>query len=304
MPHDRYVDRRTFNALTGRQRTPWGALDARRRRVRYAQALRAFDNGVLKKHPGSFAQFAKAQKSLDAYQGAPRRKPQTRSANTPLPWIFRRGGCDRVLICLAVNGPMTVRELGRAIKSDSHKTFDMVERLRAAGLVVKRDLPGGRKYIALNRRLPIYRSLVRLLLSLDKHWPAKRIAHTAARWNMPFDRALTTLRMDNVFQSPVRSRVLLFIAAVGETDMSTIYKLLGLGSVSTMYIVNHWERQGVVRTRWFKSHRLVKLDSRFVVAKELKALLREIVVHSDEYRTLRKIARARLRKIIKAANGK
>ncbi len=48
---------------------------------------------------------------------------------------------------------MHVRALARAIGSDSHKTWDMVERLREAGLVVKRDRPGGRKYVALNRGL-------------------------------------------------------------------------------------------------------------------------------------------------------
>jgi hypothetical protein len=305
MPHDRYEDRRTFNVLTGHQRTPWSALDTRQRQVRYAQAVRAFDNGVLKKHPGRFAQFARAQESLDAHKKKPRKKQSlsSKTARMPLPWVFRRGGCDRVLICLALNGPMTVRELSRAIESDSHKTFDMVERLRKSGLVVKRDHGGGRKYVALNRQLPIYRSLHRLLLALDKHWPAKRI-NTVARWHMPFDRALTTQRMDNIFQSPARSRILLFISAVGETDMTTMYKLMGLGSVSTMYIVNHWEKQGIVRTRWFKRHRLVRLNPKFIVAKELKALLREIIVHLSEYRTLRKIARARLRKTLKAANSK
>jgi hypothetical protein len=245
-----------------------------------------------------------AQKPLDAHQKPPHKKQKRpRRPHTPIPWIFRRGGCDRVLICLAVNGPMTVRELGRAIRSDSHKTWDMVERLRKSGLVVKRDYAGGRKYVALNRQLPIHRPLLRLLLALDRHWPGQRINRTTARWHMPFDRNLTTERMDHIFQSPVRSRILLFISAVGETDMSTIYKLLGLGTVSTMLIVNHWEKQGIVCTRWFKKHRLVKLDPEFIVAKELKALIREIVVHSEEYRTLRAVARARLRKILKAANA-
>lgn len=296
---------KSYNALTQRRRIPWNALDDRRKRVRYAQAVRAFANGVRKTHPGTFDQFAVAQSALDAHQRpaspkASKRKADPNAATSHIPHLFGRGGRERVLICLAANGPMHVRHIARTIGSDSHKVWNMVEQLQIAGLVVKRERAGGRKYVALNRRSPIYRPLLRLLLALDKHWPAKRITHTVVRWNMPFDRALTTQRMDHIFQSPVRSRILLFISAVGETDMSTIYRLLGLGSVSTMYIVNHWEKQGIVRTRWSKTHRLVRLDPKFIAAKELKALLREIVVHSDEYRMLRKVARARLRKLTKA----
>ena len=50
----------------------------------------------------------------------------------------------------------------RATKTDSHKMWDMVERLRLSGLVVKRDVIGGRKYVYLNRQLPIYPALLRL----------------------------------------------------------------------------------------------------------------------------------------------
>lgn len=51
----------------------------------------------------------------------------------------------------------------------------------------------------------------------------------------------------------------------------------GLGAPSTAHAVNNWEKQGVLRTRSFKRHRLVSLDPNFVVAKVLKVLLREII---------------------------
>lgn len=92
-----------------------------------------------------------------------------------MPYLFGRGGRDRALIALAVNGPMHVRALGRAIGSDSHKAYDMVERLRESGLVVKRDRPGGRKYAALNRDLPVYDEVYALLMALDRSWPAERV---------------------------------------------------------------------------------------------------------------------------------
>lgn len=202
------------------------------------------------------------------------------------------------MICLAVNGPLTVRELGRAIGSDSHKTWDMVERLRVSGLVVKRDMPGGRKYVSINRRLPIYRVLMNLLLALDEHWPAKRVRGYVARWRMPFDNELTDLRLDHIFQSPVRSRILLFVAAVGETDMQTMYDTLGIGSVSAMLVVNHWEKQGILKSRRFKRHRIVSLNPDFVVARELHALLRCIVAETDEYKGFRKLVRVKMHAIL------
>jgi biotin operon repressor len=220
-----------------------------------------------------------------------------------LPWLFRRGGCDRALICLAVNGNLTVRELARATKTDSHKMWDIVERLRRSGLAVKRDRPGGRKYVSLNRNLPIYLPLRKLLLALDHHWPARRYANKTARWYMPHDSALTHDRLDYMFQSPVRSRILLFVAAVGETNLSTIYTLLGIGTTSAWLAVNHWERQRLLRSRRFKKHRLLSLNPDFVVAKELKALLRTIIASSIEYDELRAAARRQLRPILKAAGS-
>jgi hypothetical protein len=220
-----------------------------------------------------------------------------------LPWLFRRGGCDRALICLAVNGNLTVRELARATKTDSHKMWDIVERLRRSGLAVKRDRPGGRKYVSLNRNLPIYLPLRKLLLALDHHWPARRYANKTARWYMPHDSALTHDRLDYMFQSPVRSRILLFVAAVGETNLSTIYTVPGLGTTSTWLAVNHWEKRHVLQSRRFKEHRLISLDPTFVVASELKALLRGIIATSAEYNELRAAARSQLRPVLNAAGS-
>lgn len=93
-----------------------------------------------------------------------------------------------------------MRELGRATYIDSHKVWDIVERLKISGLVVKREMPCGRKYVSLNRRLPVYRSLSGLLLALDKYLPAERDGLNTARWRMPFDHELTTERLDHIFR--------------------------------------------------------------------------------------------------------
>jgi hypothetical protein len=194
------------------------------------------------------------------------------------------------LIALAVNGPMHVRALARAIGSDSHKTWDMVECLRASGLVVKRDRPGGRKYAALNRDLPVYEEVYALLIALDHFWPAERVEQPRHRWRMPNDDIVTPRRLDQMFFSPVRSRMLLYVAGVGQTSMQDMYNRLGLGSVSALYAVNHWEREGTIRTSRHHRERLVELDPRLAAAPEMRALLRGLVDLSAEYSGYRKTA--------------
>jgi hypothetical protein len=230
-----------------------------------------------------------------------RRHAQAGFHHSGLPWLFGRGGRDRALISLAINGPLTVRELARATEIDPHKMWDMIQRLRLSGLVVKREMPGGRKYVSINRRLPIYRTLMNLLIALDRISPTERCSGYTARWRMPFDRELTDERLDNVFQSPLRSRILLFVATVGEADMQTIYRSLGLGKVSSTLAINHWQKQGVLRSQWHKRHRLISLDPNFIVAPQLLALLRAIIATADEYKALR--AATRRKPIFRAARG-
>lgn len=211
-----------------------------------------------------------------------------------IPHLFGRGGRDRALICLAANGPLTVREIGRAIGSDSHKTWDMVAYLERCGLVVRRSRPGGRKYIALNRKLPIYRRLNNLLLALSQRWPIANIETAGYRWSMWCDKGtITPHRLDHMFYSPVRSRILLYIAAVGVTDVISMYKALGIGSVSALYAVNHWEREGITQSLYYSRQRFVSLDENYCVHKELKYLLEGLVMYSSEYKALRARARSR-----------
>jgi hypothetical protein len=113
------------------------------------------------------------------------------------------------------------------------------------------------------------------------------------------DGAVTAPRLDLMFFSPVRSRILLYIAAVGTTDMITMYDLLGIGSVSALFAVNHWEREGIVRTERIGKHRIVSLDATYLAAKELKDLLLGLVTQSHELRALRRIGRLRMKPILK-----
>jgi hypothetical protein len=115
--------------------------------------------------------------------------------------------------------------------------------------------------------------------------PVPRVDRVVARWHMPYDEDPVGLR-DSMFQSPVRSRALLLIAAAGTIDMTATVELTGMAPVSVLYAVNHWERQRIVRSIPVGTHRLVTLDPNFECATELKALLTILVDNSDEQQAL------------------
>ena len=81
--------------------------------------------------------------------------------------------------------------------------------------------------------------------------------------------------------------------------MTTLIETLGLGSVSALYAVNHWEREGVVRSRVVGRHRLVSLDPGFVVAQELGNFLVALVQKSPEYLALGDAARLHIEEILR-----
>lgn len=116
-------------------------------------------------------------------------------------------------------------------------------------------------------------------------------------WNDPGN--VSSSRLDLLFFSPVRSRVLLFVTAVGVVDMSSLTQMLGIGSVSALYAVNHWEREHVVASSRVGRRRLVWLDPTHPTAQELKQLLVHLVSLSEEYRGLRAAGRSRMRPILK-----
>lgn len=189
---------------------------------------------------------------------------------------------------------MTVRELARALGCDSHAAWKMVAGLLDAGLLVKRDRPGGRKYVAVNRAFPAYTDLMALLAKIASHYPPPTTTVPGFRWGLQTDTStFPSKRLDLIFASPVRSRVLLLIAASGSIVTSDVADLLGLDAVSAMYAVNHWERERVIRSRYIKRCRILSLDDRWFAATELRALLTTLTLHNSEYGGLGAIARQR-----------
>ncbi len=201
-----------------------------------------------------------------------------------------------MLVALAVNGPMHVRALGRLLDIDSGKAFGMVSRLVAAGLVVKRAEPGYRKLVALNKAMGWTYYLLRdLLLALNREWKVPQLeGHQQPRemWN-GVDGRVTSKHLDEMFQGRVRSRALLYVAAVGQTNMQTMYEALGMGSVSAVLVVRSWERQGVLRSQRVGRERIVELDPTFFASEELRRLLMRLVSLNGGYRGHRAVVKRR-----------
>ncbi len=226
-----------------------------------------------------------------------RRSAQSRRqkrSSSHRPHIFGRGGRDRALVALAVNGALHVRHLARVIDSDSRCTWAMVERLRASGIVVKRFHSGGRKYVQLNKELSCYPALTRLLSAVDRRWPVTRTEQTS-RWYMPFSGRITDKQREQIFQSDVRSRVLLFVHAVHATNITDMLSALHMHPGTALYVVDAWEREGVLRSQRIGQHRVVDLVPSFPVATELRAFLEMLVRESAKYAAFRELYRGRQR---------
>lgn len=53
------------------------------------------------------------------------------------------------------------------------------------------------------------------------------------------------------------ARLLLYVAAVEATNMQSMVGVLGMGRVSALYAVNHWEREAVMVTCRRRRQRIV-----------------------------------------------
>ncbi len=85
-------------------------------------------------------------------------------------------------------------------------------------------------------------------------------------------------RESKLFGSPGRTEALILIALLGETYPRELTRLLHEGRVDAQragvtYIVDDFEREGVLASRRLGRTRRISLDPRYFAAKELRALL-------------------------------
>lgn len=192
---------------------------------------------------------------------------------------------------LAVNGPLYVRQIARAIRSDSRKTFDMVEYLRKAGLVDKRDVPGGRKYVRINQKHPCYAELLPLLRAMEGLRPQLRLKVPKTRWYLTGGSVDVAATLEFVFQSYPRSTLLLAVAAAGHICLSDVYDLFGLEQVSAWYVADYWQRQGIIKSEYKARMRILSLDERCPVFPELARFLQALTALDPDIRIKAEIGR-------------
>jgi len=275
------------NPITGRRRIPWRDLDEKARRRRYGQAVRAHRAGLPGRDPGTFDEYAAVQGRLD---GATPTTPTAPAAPVvDMPPIFGSSARTQILAILAVNGPVTVRELARLRGVDSATTFRAVERLIDAGLAVKRDEPGGRKYVALNRAQWGGAELRALLVALADACGVPRLEQARYRWRLPTERdPKPPIGPDAVFGTKARSRALLVIAAAdvgprGHIDERRIAATTQTGENSVWHAVNALEDDGVVSSRRAGRHRLFTLSRKLPGVATLREFARRLLDGRPDY---------------------
>lgn len=202
-----------------------------------------------------------------------RRQAAHRHPLATLPILFGRGGRDRVLLCLALNGPQRIQTIGSAIGSHPSRVIGMVAQLTAQGLTMTARTPGY-SYVALNDRSQIHGALRDFLIALGTVW---RVPRRQPEYPKLLDwRATNSTEYADVFCSAARSKVLLILAAHDELPLSDARQKSGLPLYHLRKIVAYWEAQGVLASRYVGTEQYVRLDESLPGAQPLRALLREI----------------------------
>lgn len=207
------------------------------------------------------------------------------SADTTIsgcPPIFGTSARTEIVAMLQQNGPMHVRAIARVRNADSAGTFRTVERLLKSGICVKRDEPGGFKYVAVNRNHFAWRRLRALLEALCslRYIPGPdQSGGPRYRWRLPREYQAPHPTFDewSTFGSYIRSGVLMLLGLAGEMDVQRLAdQSQSTSHVATWHVVNALKRDGLVVDEDYRGRRIVSLATDLPAASELRALLRRM----------------------------
>ena len=108
---------------------------------------------------------------------------------------------------------------------------------------------------------------------------------------------LMNLRLrPKLFGSPLRTRVLMLVAALEETYPAQVAKLLKASLFSVQRIVDDLELEGVIATRRFGNERRIRLNPTYLGAKSLREFLEQRVQASPETQAILNSFRTRPRR--------
>jgi hypothetical protein len=300
---------RTYNERLKIWRAPWKSLNEHERNQRYRRSLQAFKNGVRPAHPGDFEAFARKQSALDAYQ-RPAAKQPTRKSNSKLPPFFGSVARTELLLILAVNGPLHVREIARLRGVEASRTFHIVERLREAGLVAKRShgpreaslvakRRHGLRVVALDRSHRGFFRLRTFLLKLAQEFPPPRVDTKPYRHGLPIAwTPHTTINENGIFGFTAKTRAILAIAALEPINVTQLCTAMHASQSVAWQAVDALERDRLIASDYVGIERRLRLNDRLPAFREFQAYLRTLIVtERPEFESMRiLIGRVRPRK--------
>ncbi len=196
--------------------------------------------------------------------------------------VFGHGTREAVLAAIHVLGPVTTADVSRAVGTGSDHATRAVRHFERYGLVRVNRNGANRSYATIDWRSPIYgetRAVAARFASILELRGKPRVAH---RWGVGRGR-LPVHDYVGLFGSPTASRVLLQVAAAGETDVRTLMDVLGLEESLVREVLARLERDGLVRRRSDGKRRPVSLDPRHPASAEIAALLRAVMRANAEH---------------------
>jgi hypothetical protein len=174
---------------------------------------------------------------------------------------------ERILVALAVNGPMRFSELG-AVGKTMTSTAAGLRALEEIGLVVTRNVAWSERHVSLNGAHPVYKHILSLLLSVSGQRRRKGV--------VDFADATTKFEPRRLLWDPLRTTLLLAIEATpaGEADASVLLRRLPEFDSSKIYKRLHaLQKQQLLAVRCWKTLKLYRLNEEYPYYGPLKVLL-------------------------------
>jgi len=207
----------------------------------------------------------------------------------PPPPYFGSAARTEILLLLAANGPLHVREIARLRARDPASTYRSVERLVLAGLVAKRN--HGRRVVALNRASSVYPHLRMFLNILVARFPQPLTDSPTYRHGLPQrDHRHAVLDDTNLFGQVAKTRTLLAVGALGPVNVAGVCRAIQTPHLTVWLAANALERLGLVVSTKVGRNRLLSLSPTLPEVEAFSEYLRAVVRnHYPEYDAVRRL---------------